>query len=148
LVDHIHGLREAFRHVKTSRPFRVDAMVVLPDHLHCIWTLPHGDADFSLRWNLIKGRFSRGIPEGERISVSRAKRRERGIWQRRFWAHLLTDQESFNQHVDYIHWNPVKHGCVQNVADWPHSSFHRFVELGLYPSNWSYSGKLDTHIEE
>lgn len=85
LVQHIDDLRRAFRYVREKHPFRSDAVVVLPDHLHCIWTLPPGDADFSMRWNLVKGHFSRAVEKGERISQSREKRRERGLWQRRFW---------------------------------------------------------------
>ena len=133
LVDQIDALRWSFRYVTERRPFRLDAVVVLPDHLHCIWTLPPGDTDFSMRWNLLKGHFSRAIEKGERISQSREKRRERGLWQRRFWEHLLRDQEDFNQHVDYLHWNPVKHGWVTRVADWPHSSFHDYAARGIYP---------------
>lgn len=110
LIEKIDLLRTAFRYVKERKPYLIDAIVIMPDHLHCIWTLPPGDADFSIRWNLIKGHFSRAIPKGERISPSRNKRRERGLWQRRFWAHLLCDQDDFNNHLDYIHWNPVKHG--------------------------------------
>lgn len=148
LVERIDGLRAAFRYVKHRRPFRVDAVVILPDHLHCLWTLPSGDADFSTRWGLLKNHFSRAIPAGERLSHSRAKRRERGIWQRRFWAHWVTDQDDFNAHFDYIHWNPVKHGWVQQVADWPYSSFHRFVALGVYPITWGHSGdfNMPTHV--
>lgn len=123
-IDHVDALREAFRYVRDRHPFRMEAVVVLPDHLHCIWTLPLGDADFSLRWNLLKGRFSRAVETGERLSPSRAKRRERSLWQRRFWEHLIRDQDNFSRHVDYIHWNPVKHGWVKRVADWPYSSFH------------------------
>jgi putative transposase len=136
LVDNIDGLRAAFRYVKARHPFHMDAVVVLPDHLHCIWTLPPGDADFSTRWNLVKGHFCRAIEKGERISPSRGKRRERGVWQRRFWEHLLRDQEDYNRHVDYLYWNPVKHGWVERVADWPHSSFHAYVKAGVYPLNW------------
>ncbi|MDD2770494.1 MAG: transposase [Methylococcus sp.] len=140
LVERIDELRAAFRYVKRRKPFRIDAVVILPDHLHCIWTLPPEDADFSIRWSLLKSRFSRAIPAGERISQSRLQRRERGLWQRRFWAHLLTGQDDFNAHFDYIHWNPVKHGRVRRVADWPYSSFHRFVALGVYPKGWGHSG--------
>ncbi|GAB4255677.1 MAG: hypothetical protein Kow0065_03910 [Methylomicrobium sp.] len=122
-------------------PFDINAMVIMPDHLHCIWTLPE-DADFSTRWNLLKGHFSRAIAKGERVSDSRHNRRERGLWQRRFWAHLITDQTDFNHHVDYIHWNPVKHGWVQHVADWQYSSFHKFVEQGIYPNHWGHSGEF------
>lgn len=109
------GLRAAFYYAKHRKPFRIEAIVILPDHLHCIWTLPPPpeDADFSRRWSLLKSHFSRAMPAGERISQSRSKRRERGLWQRRFWAHLLTGQDDFNTHFDYIHWNPVKHGRVR-----------------------------------
>ncbi len=110
LVDSINLLRQIFRKVKSEHPFEIDAMVVLPEHLHCIWTLPPGDADYQTRWALIKAGFSRAIPVGERRSMSRIKRGERGIWQRRYWEHLIRDNQDFEQHVDYIHWNPVKHG--------------------------------------
>lgn len=136
LVERIDALRAAFAAVMEKHPARIDAIVVLPDHLHCLWTLPPGDTDFSTRWNLIKGGFSRGIDKRERISASRAKRGERGIWQRRFWEHLIRDETDFQRHMDYIHWNPVKHGWVRAVADWPYSSFHRLVRLGTYPGNW------------
>lgn len=112
------------------------AVVILPDNLHCIWTLPQADADFSTRWKLLKGYFSRYIAKGESISTSRKSRREKGIGQRRFWEHLLRDQNDFNRHVDYIHWNPVKHGWAKSASDWPHSSFHRYVAQGIYPENW------------
>jgi putative transposase len=124
LVERIDVLRAAFESVRGRYLFRLDAVVILPEHLHCIMSLPEGDEDFSIRWNLIKGGFSRAIKTGERISASRAKRGERGIWQRRFWEHLIRDQADFNRHADYIHWNPVKQGWVRCVADWPHSSFH------------------------
>ena len=136
LIDKIDLLREAFEYTKQRHPFRMDAVVVLPDHLHCIWTLPPHDSDFPKRWNMLKGDFSRNIEKNERISSSRNSRRERGIWQRRFCEHLLRDQTDFNRHMDYIHWNPVKHGWVNKVRDWPHSSFHRYVEQGVYPESW------------
>ena len=144
-VERIDLLRSAFRGVWLRRPFRVEAIVILPDHLHCIWTLPPGDTDFSSRWNSIKGQFSRGIGKGKRISQSRCKRGERGIWQRRYWEHLIRDDEDFNRHVDYVHWNPVKHAWATRVADWPHSSFHDYVRCGLYPRNWG--GKDIANIE-
>jgi putative transposase len=143
LIDKIDSLRQAFRYVKQSHPFHVDAIVVMPDHLHTLWTLPEGDTDFSTRWNLLKGQFSRSIKKGERVSASRLSKRERGIWQRRFWAHLIIDQEDFNRHVDYIHWNPVKHGRAKQVADWPYSSFQHYVKLGVYPSAWGHAGEFD-----
>jgi putative transposase len=148
LVERIDSLRTAFRYVKERRPFQINAVVIMPDHLHCMWTLPPGDADFSTRWNLLKGHFSRAIDKGERISQSRSKRRERGLWQRRFWVHLITDQHDFNQHVDYIHWNPVKHGWVRRVVDWPHSSFHQFVAQGFYTTAWGHSGQFDIDANE
>jgi putative transposase len=136
LVAQIDMLRGAFKTVQAAHPFRMDAIVILPEHLHCIMTLPEGDANFSVRWNLIKSNFSRAQKKGEGISPSRAKRGERGIWQRRFWEHLIRDQEDFNRHADYIHWNPVKHGWVNRVADWPHSSFQAYVQRGIYPEDW------------
>lgn len=117
LVEKIDLLRSAFEYTQQRHPFRMDAVVILPDHLHCIWTLPQDDADFSTRWNLLKGYFSRHIATGERISASRKSRRERGLWQRRFWEHLLRDQNDFSRHADYIHWNPVKHGWAKRVSD-------------------------------
>jgi putative transposase len=137
LVEHIDALRNAFRIVKQQRPFRIDAIVILPDHLHCIWTMPPDDCDFSTRWRLIKSAFSGTIDPGERISRRRQVKSERGVWQRRFWEHAIRDEEDFDRHFDYIHYNPVKHGWVKRVSEWPHSSFHRFVRLGFYPENWA-----------
>jgi putative transposase len=137
LVDNIEHLRNTFRKVKVTHPFEIDAIVVLPDHIHCIWTLPDGDADYATRWGLIKAGFTRGIAQGERRSESRMKRGERGIWQRRFWEHLIRDERDFRCHVDYIHWNPVKHGWSQRVADWPYSSFHSYVRRGVYAMDWA-----------
>ncbi|MDB5986001.1 MAG: transposase [Nevskia sp.] len=137
LVEHIEHLREAFRIVRAKRPFEINAIVVLPDHLHCIWTLPEDDPDFSTRWRLIKTRFVNCIPAGERLSIRRESKGERGIWQRRFWEHTIRNDADYAAHVDYIHFNPVKHGVVQRVADWPHSSFHRFVASGLLPADWA-----------
>jgi putative transposase len=117
LIEKIDTLRATFRYVKERRAFHINAIVIMPDHLHCIWTLPLDDADFSTRWNLLKGHFSRAIDKGECVSKSRDKRRVRGLVQRRFWTHLIVDQADFNNHVNYIHWNPVKHGWVKQVAD-------------------------------
>ena len=136
LVERLEALRSAFRSVREKHPFHMDAVVILPDHLHCVWSLPDGDADYSTRWGLIKAKFSRSLQHGERRSASRIKRGERGIWQRRFWEHCIRDEEDYANHVDYIHWNPVKHGYVQRVADWPHSSFHQYVARGVYPLDW------------
>jgi putative transposase len=131
LTKHIDALRQAFVDSRRRRPFRTDAIVVLPDHLHCIWTLRPEDADFSTRWHDIKARFSARIPKGERLSERRQFKGERGIWQRRYWEHTIRDENDFARHVDYIHYNPVKHGHVERVADWPHSSFHRCAERHL-----------------
>lgn len=136
LAEHADLLRTAFRDIRACHPFTIEAMVVLPDHLHAIWTLPPNDSDFAVRWRLIKSAFSRALPVGERISVSRAAKGERGIWQRRYWEHTLRDETDFARHVDYIHFNPVKHGHVERVRDWPYSSFHRMVRLGVYPADW------------
>jgi putative transposase len=143
LVDNIDALRAGFLYTQQRHPFQIEAVVILPDHLHCLWTLPEEDSDFSVRWNLLKGYFSRSIDAGERCSESRIKRRERGIWQRRFWEHLVRDQQDFNNHVDYIHWNPVKHGHVERVCDWPHSSFHRYVKQGIYSNDWGWRGEFN-----
>jgi putative transposase len=137
LVEHVEALRNAIRKVKDAHPFTIEAMVVLPDHLHCIWTLPPGDADYGIRWALIKAGLSRSLAPTEARSTSRIKRGERGIWQRRFWEHMIRDEQDFQRHVDYIHWNPVKHGHSTRVADWPYSSFHTYVRRGVYPLDWA-----------
>jgi REP-associated tyrosine transposase len=137
LTEQIDKLRIAFRETRQRHPFKIDALVVLPDHLHSVWTLPEGDADFATRWRLIKSAFSRRLATGERISPSRAARGERGIWQRRYWEHTIRDANDFVRHVDYIHINPVKHRLVARVKDWPYSSFHRMVRLGVYAEDWA-----------
>lgn len=142
LTENVDLLRRVLSEVRRQRPFRIDAMVVLPDHLHCIWTLPPGDADFSSRWHAVKSAFSRGIAKGERLSHRRRIKGERGIWQRRFWEHAIRDERDFERHADYIHYNPVKHGYVHAVAEWPYSSFHRFVADGIYSSDWAADVKV------
>lgn len=122
--------------VHRAHPFTIDAWVVLPDHLHCVWTLPPGDDAFSAGWRLIKTIFARGFPVRERRSDVRKRHRERGIWQRRFWEHSIRDNEDFAAHVDYVHFNPVKHGYVAHVADWPHSTFKACARRGPYPKDW------------
>jgi putative transposase len=131
LTQHIERLRAAFRYTQERHPFTVEAAVILPDHLHAVWTLPDGDADFATRWRLIKTEFSRALPPDERISGSRHSKGERGIWQRRYWEHTLRNEGDFERHVNYIHFNPVKHGHVSRVKDWPYSSFHRMVQAGV-----------------
>jgi len=136
LLDEINALRIAIRGAKQARPFRIDAMVVLPDHLHCIWTLPIDDSNFSIRWAHIKGTFSRNVRRREIVGNSREAKRERGIWQRRFWEHAIRDQRDFIRHVDYIHYNPVKHGWVKTPSEWPYSSFQWYVARGVCPEDW------------
>lgn len=136
LVRHIDELREAVRITRREQPFHIDAWVVLPDHMHAVWTLPPGDDDFSNRWKSIKIRFVQRLPRTERRSKVRIAKGERGIWQRRFWEHAIRDDTDYARHVDYVHWNPMKHGLVQRIADWPYSSFHRYVRLGILPDNW------------
>ncbi|HEY0661198.1 MAG TPA: transposase, partial [Lysobacter sp.] len=111
--------------------------VVLPDHLHCIIELPPDDADFAMRWRLIKMGFSKALPRIERRSSVRQRRGERGIWQRRYWEHVIRDDADFHAHMDYVHINPVKHGLVVRVVDWPYSTFHRLVVEGVYPVDWA-----------
>ena len=137
LTDNVDLLRNAFRYARGRQPFTIEAIVVLPDHLHTMWTLPWGDADFPTRWRLIKTVFSRGIAHGERRSQSRLSKDERGVWQRRYWEHTLRDERDFERHCDYIHFNPIKHGHVQATRDWPYSSFHRWVKLGVYTADWT-----------
>lgn len=137
LIDRIDNLREVMHSVRAERPFHIDAIVIMPDHLHCIWTLPSEDADYSMRWREIKSRFSRRVPKSESRSAGRITKGERGIWQRRFWEHTLRDSSDVERHVDYIHYNPVKHGYVSRVRDWPYSSFHQYVKRGEYPLEWA-----------
>jgi putative transposase len=137
LTGNIELLRAAFHYARTRHPFTIEAIVILPDHLHAVWTLPEGDAEFSLRWRLVKSAFSRGLPHGEHSSASRISKGERGIWQRRYWEHTSRDERDLAHHFDYIQFNPVKHGHVNSVEDWPYSSFHRMVRLGVYPSDWA-----------
>jgi len=141
LVTHVERLHDAMHLVQLRHPFDIAAMAILPDHLHALWVLPPGDADFSTRWALIKAGFSRGLPASERISASRQRKGERGFWQRRYWEHLIRDDEDYARHVDYIHYNPVKHGHVMRAADWPHSSLHRYIAEGILPADWA--GSLD-----
>jgi len=137
LVEHVDALRNAVRQVRAQRPFHIDAWVVLPDHTHCVWTLPPGDADYSSRWKAIKIAFAKALPRTERLSAVRERKGGRGIWQRRFWEHTIRDDRDYAAHVDYVHINPVKHGLVERVADWLYSSFHRLVTDGIYPQDWA-----------
>ena len=129
LVTRIDALRAVVRRVRAERPFHIDAWVVLPDHMHCLWTLPCGDADFPRRWWAIKTAFSKSLPAGVR-----------GVWQRGYWEHTIRDARDYAVHMDYTHFNPVKHGLVAHPARWPYSSFRRCVALGMYPLAWVGGG--------
>ena len=126
-------LRCALRAVRQARPFKINAMVVLPEHLHCIWTLPAGDADYMIRWRLIKTWFTKHCDP---------VLRGRDVWQKRYWEHVLRDEHDYARHLDYIHYNPVKHGLAASVGDWPYSSFQRFVKAGVYPPDWGSEGMV------
>jgi len=135
----IARLREAFRRTQQAHPFEIEAIVILPDHIHAVWQLPDGDKDFSGRWQKIKRYFSTGIAGPEVVDKSRRSKREKGIWQRRFWEHTLRDEDDWRRHLDYIHFNPVKHGYVQRPGDWPYSSFTRAQAAGWYEADWGAS---------
>jgi putative transposase len=137
LIREINRSRRAYKAVQERLPFDTVAICILPDHLHALWHLPNGDADFSSRWSLFKTSFSRGLPATEARSASKITKREKGIWQRRYWEHAIRSDSDLERHVDYIHYNPVKHGLVSRVVDWPYSSFHRYVMQGLLPSDWA-----------
>ena len=139
LVEQIDALRASVRSVMRKRPFASPAWVVLPNHMHALWTLPDGDVDFATRWMRIKQNFCERVPRVEPIPKSRQNRSERGIWQRRYWEHLIRDERDLRNHVNYIHFNPVKHGLVTRAVDWPHSSFHRHVREGRLPPDWAAS---------
>ena len=142
-------LRESILDVKQRRPFEVVAWALLPDHFHAIWTLPHGDADYSTRWSQIKEGFTKRWLAEDGVegycNRSRRHRRERAVWQRRFWEHTVTDEEDLDRCVDYVHWNPVKHGHVKRVRDWEWSTFHRFVSAGHYDIDWGGSDPCPTY---
>jgi putative transposase len=144
LIREINRSRRAYKAVQQRLPFDTVAICVLPDHLHALWHLPNGDADFSSRWSLFKTSFSRGLPATEARSASKIRKREKGIWQRRYWEHTIRDDADLERHVDYIHYNPVKHGLVSRVVDWPYSSFHRYVMQELLPSDWG-GDRMDIH---
>ncbi len=136
LVKHVDLLRATIKSVRDERPFIIDAIVIMPDHLHAIWTLPEGDADYSGRWRSIKSQFTRSVVKaGE--TLAKDKRGEYAFWQRRFWEHVIRDERDLQAHVDYIHFNPVKHGYVKQPVDWQWSSIHRYIRDGLIDANWA-----------
>jgi putative transposase len=146
LADNValETLGACFRECQERSPFTVDAIVVLPDHLHAIWSLPSGDADYSSRWAWIKKEFTkRRLAAGAQersVSSARHNERRRGVWQPRFWEHVIEDSDDFDRHLDYIHFNPVKHGLVACPHEWQASSFHRWVRAGVYEREWACGG--------
>lgn len=152
LVDYVGHLRASVAEAKSRHPFRTEAVVVLPEHLHVLWTLPPDDADFGTRWMLIKQGFTRRLQQAGALEAaavtSRGTKGERSLWQRRFWEHQIRDEDDFARHVDYIHFNPVKHGWVLRARDWPYSSLHRFVREGKLPADWGISAAIDGQFGE
>jgi putative transposase len=140
LVVEIEARRTAVRAARARHPFHIDAWVVLPDHMHCLWTLPPDDFDFPARWQMIKAMFSHAVGRTEGRRASLVRKRESGIWQRRYWEHTVRDEQDYGAHMDYIHFNPVKHGLAAHAADWPFSSLARCVRLGMYASDWAMRG--------
>lgn len=140
-AERVADLRKAFSEEMARRPFFIDAIVIMPDHIHAIWTLPLNDADYSIRWRNIKRTFTLAIPQDQRPKVmgSRQRKQEQAIWQRRFWEHRLRDEKDFNRHVDYIHYNPVKHGNVALPVDWKFSSIHRYIRNEIISPDWGNS---------
>jgi putative transposase len=143
LVDHVGLLRTAFHSARDHKPFAVDAIVILPDHLHAVLTLPPGDSDFSGRWKAIKAAFTRSIV-ATGATILRDHRGEYLLWQRRFWEHTIRDDQDFERCVNYIHFNPVKHRLVSTPSEWPFSSLHRYVRAGILPHDWGGDDRADT----
>ena len=135
------ALRESITYVREHYPFAINGWVLLPDHLHTIWTLPEDDGDFASRWRLIKTRVTKACgklyTQPNFLTARRAAKQCGTLWQHRYWEHLIRDDADFKHHMDYLHINPVKHGLVQRVRDWPYSSFHRCVQIGVYPMDWA-----------
>lgn len=137
LTLNVEELRSAYRRVQRDYPFETIAICVLPDHIHALWKLPPDDAAYSLRWRLIKGHFSRCFQVVDKRSTSKINKREKGIWQRRFWEHQIRDDNDLQRHVDYIHMNPVRHGYVSSPADWRYSSIHDYIQRGIIAEDWA-----------
>jgi putative transposase len=142
LVRYVDSLRNAMRHERARRPFTVDAMLVLRDHVHAVWTLPSGDSDYSGRWRSIKSGFVRRL-QTQGLALTANAKGEHAVWQRRFWEYQIRDELDLARHVDYIHINPVKHGWAERVADWRWSTFHRYVRLGMLPIDWAAEPSME-----
>lgn len=147
LVRYIDALRQAFAEVKTRHPFEITAVCVLPDHLHLLVKLPEHDQNYPMRLRMIKAKFSQALPKIENVSPSRRQKNERGIWQRRYWEHTVRDERDFTNHMDYIHFNPVKHGYAAAAKDWPYSTFLHCVGQGIYPMDWGGNPEADIYTD-
>ncbi|MBX9904959.1 MAG: transposase [Burkholderiales bacterium] len=139
LVDHVGALREVVRGVRDETPFMIDAMVILPDHWHAVWTLPEGDTAYARRIRLIKSRFTRRLLAAG-VHLTKDGRGDYDLWQKRYWEHTIRDDLDFEAHVNYVHINPVKHGYVRRAVEWPHSTFHRYIRNGILPADWAFEG--------
>ncbi|MBQ4834577.1 transposase [Pseudoalteromonas sp. MMG010] len=148
LVEHIELLRRVYLKVVKRHPTKTIAIVIMPDHLHAIWQLPKHDNNYATRWRLIKSGFSRGLPPIESCNISRIAKGERGIWQRRYWEHKIRNEQDLNNHINYIHYNPVKHKHVSKVSDWPFSSFHKYVRDGRLTKDWGDKVTMMTNYDE
>ena len=135
LIDAVNQLRTSFSYVHSKKPFEIIAIVILPEHLHCIWQLPENDKEYPARWKSIKSHFTRQLKKTG-IQINKNKHNEHNLWQRRYWEHTIRDENDLTRHIDYIHYNPVKHGWVKSVSDWKYSSFHKYVKKGVLPLNW------------
>ncbi len=142
--DNIVILRSVLKNVMVRHPFVIDAMVIMPNHLHALWTLPENDDNYSIRWSLVKSGFTKACGDKCKgtLSPSRIARKQQAVWQQRFWEHEIRDEDGFTRHVEYIHYNPVKHGLATSPFDWPYSSFQRFVRDGLYPADWGSNEEI------
>jgi putative transposase len=148
LTDHIDLLRKSFQRVQTENIYQTKAIVILPDHIHAIWKMPDGEKNYSLRWRKIKSYFTHSVVRSG-LPISKNSRGDFNIWQRRFWEHTICNENDYENHINYIHYNPVKHGLVENVKDWPYSSFHRYVKKGILNLDWGseYYEFLEEHGE-
>lgn len=149
--QNVRLLGQVLREMKARWPFQMNALVLLPDHLHAIWSLRASDFDYSIRWAWLKKEFTRRYLDAggneQRTSMSRQQNRRRGVWQRRFWEHTILNDGDFDAHFDYVHWNPVKHGYVKTPAEWPHSTFHRWVNAGVYDASWGCGEEIPLTIQ-
>lgn len=137
LINEVARLRQAYMTVQHRHAFETIAIVVLPDHLHAIWTLPAEEGNYAIRWQQIKREFSKGLPPASERTIRKIRKREKGIWQRRYWEHRIHDEDDLSRHIHCLHYNRVKHGLVRQVQNWPYSSFHRYVEQGVWPKDWA-----------